>query len=194
MLIFFHNIWKCIFFHRKITYRGYFYTSLKLTYLFDKHFVIFISDGSIILTFANININLCRENVSIINYANESSLHKYYNDFVLCWPEKVVPVFGLDAKFGNNSILGYQISPNYVIFLQAVLLLLREIEGNRQSLSLNYLKLDYSLKLHLKLNLVILISNIYNWKWHYKIYLIPFHPVHSVLPWWDLYTKQKSSK
>lgn len=65
-------------------YRGYFYTSLKLTYLFDKHFVIFISDGSIILTFANININLCRENVSIINYANESSLHKYYNDFVLC--------------------------------------------------------------------------------------------------------------
>lgn len=51
---------------------------------FDKHFVIFISDGSIILTFANININLCRENVSIINYANESSLHKYYNDFVLC--------------------------------------------------------------------------------------------------------------
>lgn len=88
-------------------------------------------------------------------------------------PKKVVPVFGLDAKFGNNSILGYQISPNYVIFLQAVLLLLREIEGNRQSLSLNYLKLDYSLKLHLKLNLVILISNIYNWKWHYKIYLIP---------------------
>lgn len=75
-------------------------------------------------------------------------------------PKKVVPVFGLDAKFGNNSILGYQISPNYVIFLQAVLLLLRE--GNRQSLSLNYLKLDYSLKLHLKLNLVILISNIYN--------------------------------
>lgn len=77
-------------------------------------------------------------------------------------PKKVVPVFGLVAKFGNNSILGYQISPNYVIFLQAVLLLLREIEGNRQSLSLNYLKLDYSLKLHLKLNLVILISNIYN--------------------------------
>lgn len=109
-------------------------------------------------------------------------------------PKKVVPVFGLDAKFGNNSILGYQISPNYVIFLQAVLLLLREIEGNRQSLSLNYLKLDYSLKLHLKLNLVILISNIYNWKWHYKIYLIPIQPVHSVLPWWDLYTKQKSSK
>lgn len=104
MLIFFHNIWKCIFLHRKITYRGYFYTSLKMTYLFDKHFVIFISDGSIILTFANININLCRENVSIINYANESSLHKYYNDFVLCWPEKSSPSFGLDAKFGNNSI------------------------------------------------------------------------------------------
>lgn len=111
MLIFFHNIWKCIFLHRKITYRGYFYTSLKMTYLFDKHFVIFISDGSIILTFANININLCRENVSIINYANESSLHKYYNDFVLCWPEKSSPSFGLDAKFGNNSIPGYQISP-----------------------------------------------------------------------------------
>lgn len=91
-------------------------------------------------------------------------------------PKKVVPVFGLDAKFGNNSILGYQISPNYVIFLQAVLLLLREIEGNRQSLSLNYLKLDYSLKLHLKLNLVILISNIYNWKWHYKILFNPIPP------------------
>lgn len=26
-------------------------------------------------------------------------------------PKKVVPVFGLDAKFGNNSFPGYQISP-----------------------------------------------------------------------------------
>lgn len=46
-------------------------------------------------------------------------------------PKKVVPVFGLDAKFGNNSILGYQISPNYVIFLQAVLLLLRKNRGKQ---------------------------------------------------------------
>lgn len=105
-------------------------------------------------------------------------------------PKKVVPVFRLDAKFGNNSILGYQISPNYVIFLQAVLLLLREKEGNRQSHSLNYLKLNYSLKLHWNLNLGILLISIYNWKWHYKIYLIPFHPVHSVLPD-EIYTQNK---
>lgn len=70
-------------FHPKKPTWAFNYTLKKSTYLVGIGFFIFVPYSSIFYRFANKNINLCRENVSIINYANETSQHKYYNDFVL---------------------------------------------------------------------------------------------------------------